>query len=64
MAGASFEAHGSGDVMFCVIIMWLSVISMIIFSCIDQPKNSSNSNKQSRKAAARHGCGDGSYISF
>ncbi|KAI0501740.1 hypothetical protein KFK09_016685 [Dendrobium nobile] len=60
MAVESFEVHGGGEVMFCVIIMWLSIISMIIFSCIDHPRSS---NKHSRKSSS-HGCSDGSYLSF
>ncbi|KAG0465024.1 hypothetical protein HPP92_019188 [Vanilla planifolia] len=63
MAETSFEAYGSGDAMFCVIVLWLSVVSIVIFSCVDHRENSASSSKRLRRtAAARRG--DGSYLSF
>ncbi|KAK8949776.1 hypothetical protein KSP40_PGU000045 [Platanthera guangdongensis] len=62
MAGHSlFEVDGGGEVIFCVIVMWLSIISMVIFSCIDHaPKHSGK-----KSSDQFHGdSADGSYLSF
>ncbi|OAY79330.1 uncharacterized protein LOC109718654 [Ananas comosus] len=40
-----FESPDRGDVIFCVIIVWLSIMSMIIFSSIDEPIRSRRQGK-------------------
>ncbi|THU44438.1 hypothetical protein C4D60_Mb02t07370 [Musa balbisiana] len=39
--GAVFGSNDGGDLVFCAIIIWLSVIAMTIFSSVDHPSEQS-----------------------
>ncbi|EHA8590226.1 hypothetical protein COCNU_scaffold016239G000130 [Cocos nucifera] len=68
MAPMVFESHNGGDVIFFVIILWLSIISMIIFASVDDASRPRKRSKTPRGPASIGGkgcaCGDSStYLS-